>query len=151
MWFGNSRARLVVLATALAARAAYTAAQAPSTREIMTVLGRFAVGAVDVGDRFPPGCGIPPGPDCEKAGDGSQFVIVWLEPKDDDDLATRIRNADILTISSHVTLIARDGTRAERFSLGMREGRVFVAFATPSGARDFTLSWPGNPEIELGR
>lgn len=124
---------------------------AAASTAITTVLGKFGIGSVDVGDRFPPGCDNPGVPDCERVKEGYQVVVVWLEAQDGQDLPSLMRNANILDMSASVVVVADDGTRTERFSFGMREGNVFVAFTPKTTEKNFKLFWPGNPEIALAK
>lgn len=50
-----------------------------------------------------------------------------------------------------VYLTSGDGTRLDKYFLSFDEGGGNFAFTVPSGAKGFTLHWPGNDPIELGK
>jgi hypothetical protein len=42
-----------------------------------------------------------------------------------------------------------DGSQTKSYSGGLLRGELFVGFTPPESAKMFTLTWPGNPPIEL--
>ena len=115
---------------------------------IETPIGTFVITGVDLAERFPPDCD-PSSPMCDQAKEGYQILAVWLDRADGGDPSEI--GLDIFKHSEEVYAVAGDGSRMKRIGGGLMEGRLFVFFTPAASARDFTLYWPGNPAIELGR
>lgn len=119
-----------------------------SLGEINTPAGAFEISKVEVSDTFPPGCEKGTAI-CQEAKPGYQIVVVWLEPKGEIDATSGgIKVQDEVTKAD---ITAADGNQTKGAGGGMWMGEWFVMFTPPDSAKDFTLNWPGNPPIELGK
>jgi hypothetical protein len=136
---------LVLIAVAASA---CSGAATTSLGEIETSLGTFSIKDVQLTDRFPPDCSAGKA-GCNQAQSGYQIVIVWLEPVGQIDATTA--SIQFMKATDEVFVIASNGSQAKRAASGMYQSRYFVAFTPATTARGFTLSWPDNPEIDLGK
>lgn len=114
--------------------------------DIVTSSGSFTIEGVEVGDKFPPGCGEP-GPTCSPAEPGYKVLMVWLKAKGDalqaaGGLAKNLGEARVKS---------DDGGSTASFSGGMLNQQLFVAFTPPLAAKNFMLHWEENPPISLGK
>ena len=86
---------------------------------------------------------------CQPAKEGFQVLVVWLEKKDGSDPGSV--EGKLFDASKGVPVKAEDGSQTDSFSAGLTNGKLFVAFTPPVSARNFTLPWPDNSPIELGK
>jgi hypothetical protein len=116
----------------------------------------MTIARVELADSFPPGCSS--GPACNRAKEGYQILIVWLERADggsirevDDELFGE--TLPHLTGDGEINVIDADGTTS---SLAIThidddDNRFALVFAVQDTARDFTFTWLDNPPIEMER
>jgi hypothetical protein len=114
---------------------------------IKTSVGDLAITSVQESDRFPPDCKNPPSPGCSKSVEGFKVLVVWLESAS----GGVVDGFQLFDASKGVYITADDGSRTESFSAGMIDGKLFVGFTPRNTAHNFTLHWPGNPAIDLGK
>ena len=119
--------------------------------EIVTSFGSFTIEDVEVGNKFPPGCGEP-GPGCSPAQPGYKVLMVWLKPKGDAAEAWHgLMKLSGASPANNVYVKSDDGGRTDSFSGGMMNLRPFVAFTPPAAGKNFVLYWEKNPPISLGK
>jgi hypothetical protein len=124
--------------------------------ELKTSAGTLIIAKVELADSFPPGCSS--GPTCTRVKEGYQLLIVWLERPDggdireiSDKLFSEAR--PYLTSDSKAYVTASDGSKG-RLAIAQIDGdnnRFALVFGATDSGRDFTLTWPGNPPIDLGK
>ena len=117
--------------------------------EIQTASGTFAISDVVVGDRYPEGC-ADGDMSCNIALPGYEVLVLELTP------ATGASVEDITSEGANTYIVSADGTRTDSFIYGwslneddVKEG--MVGFTPEASASGFTLYWPGNEPIDLGR
>jgi hypothetical protein len=120
----------------------------PARPRIRTAVGTLAITAVQLGDRFPPGCTLGT-PICQRAQAGFQVLTVWLARTDGGNPGGIADRLDTAARGSYV--LASNGSRGELAAGGLLSGRLFVAYTPRAGARGFRLYWPGNRPIALGK
>jgi len=122
---------------------------APSgAKTIRTSAGTLKIDAVQLTDRLPPGC-IATSPICQVAEPGYRVLIVWLVRVGGGDPAAIAERLDAASRGSYVR--ASDGSRGEVAAGGLLAGSLFVAYTPRAGRSGFTLHWPGNRPIALGK
>jgi hypothetical protein len=106
-------------------------------------IGDTGVSITDVvlDDRFPPDCEAS-SPICTVAGQGYQYLTIWLESDDSADALAALGAALYVTDSG--------GTRYD-LGGGLQSGRYFAAQKVPASASGFTLHVSGVEPIELGK
>jgi hypothetical protein len=106
-------------------------------------IGDTGVSITDVvlDDRFPPDC-EDSSPMCTVAGQGYQYLTIWLESDDSADALAALGAAIYVTDSA-----------GERYNLGggLQSGSYFVAQKVPASASGFTLYVSGVDPIDLGK
>jgi hypothetical protein len=129
---------------------------APAQPQIETSASTLVIAEVELANRFPPGCSF--GPTCNQAKEGYQVLIVWLERPDGEDIREISdelfgETLPYLTSDSKAYVTASDGSKG---GLGITHvdddnNRFALVFGATDSGRDFTLTWPGNPPIDLGK
>ncbi|MBN1979477.1 MAG: hypothetical protein JW918_18930 [Anaerolineae bacterium] len=124
--------------------------------ELKTSAGTLIIAKVELADSFPPGCSS--GPTCSHAKEGYQVLILWLERPDGGDIREISdelfgETLPYLTSDSGAYVTASDGSKGR---LGITHidddnNRFALVFGATDSGRDFTLTWPGNPPIDLGK
>lgn len=117
---------------------------APST-PIKTDGGEVVLSDIQLVDRHPPGCSGQP-PSCFEAAPGTKILMLWAKGKDGSDAM------GMFNLNGEVYVTGDGLERSEMVSSGWATGRgSFVAFQVPESAKNFTLHWPGNDPLPLGR
>jgi len=111
-----------------------------------TPAGTFKIEQVQISDSFPPDCTLNGGAGCSVAESGYQILIIWLEPPTGFDGSI---NEAMTEEAPYLTL--GDGTTKKIAISGMAQSRYFIAFTPPDSAASFTLTWPDNPTVDLGK
>lgn len=112
---------------------------------VTTPAGSLAIVKVEVGERFPPGCGDP-GPLCHAVESGYKVLTVWLETEGDPSEAS-----DYLMDLKGIYVLSGHGNRTNQFAGGMTESGLFIAFTPPESDAGFVLHWAENPPLTLGQ
>lgn len=102
-------------------------------RSVATPIGDLVITKVDIGNRFPPGCGDP-GPLCHAVESGFKVLTVWLEGEGEPSEAS-----EYLMDIEGIYVVSGDGNRTDRFAGGMTEGGLFIAFTPPESDAGFVL------------
>jgi hypothetical protein len=122
--------------------------------ELETAGGTMVVTQVQLADRFPPDC-KEDSTSCDKAQEGQRYLIVWMGWSDVKGPGLSADEMGKLSTfvgeSGDAYVTAGDGSRIELGGNGMQLGRPFILFRVPKAARDFTLYWPDNPPVDLGK
>ena len=122
--------------------------------EIQTSQGTVILQDVELADRFPPDCDAGSS-GCVAAQDGHRYLVLWLRWADVEGPGIPVEKLGMLTDfageSGSAYVVDGDGARTEAGGSGLESGRLFVTFSVPDGARDFTLHWPDNPAVDLGK
>jgi len=124
--------------------------------ELKTSAGTLIIAKVELADSFPPGCSS--GPTCSHAKEGYQFLILWLERPDGEDvseISDELFGEAILylTSDSEAYVTASDGSKSG-LAIAQTDddnNQFALVFGVTDSARGFTLTWPGNPPIDLGK
>lgn len=155
-WFIIAGVGLVVAAIAAVVAVVMTSGGGSSGSEsanaglrIHTASGTFTITDVAVGDRYPAGC-VSSSPGCYMASSGSKMLVVTLTPQGQADVN------DIMSGGKDAYVIASNGTRTDSFLYGWRTGAGdakdgMVGFTPNQSDQGFTLHWPGNNPVQLGK
>jgi hypothetical protein len=122
--------------------------------EIETSQGTIIVQEVQLTDRFPPDC-TDESATCDQAQEGYRHLIVWMGWSDAAGPGISVDALGKLTTftaeSGEAYVTSGGGSQIELGANGMEAGRLFLLFRVPNDARDFTLYWPNNPPVDLGK
>jgi hypothetical protein len=121
----------------------------PPRPRIKIEAGELAVLNAQESDRFPIGCTDSSPDGCYKAEDGSKLLIVWLKSVD----PAKAQEVGLF-VGRHyknVFLLSEGGSKTEATLGGLIDRKIFVGFTPPKADHGFKLSWPGNPDIALGK
>jgi hypothetical protein len=116
---------------------------------IKTAVGDLVITQVQLADRVPPDCNSS-SPVCNQATEGHQFLVVLLERAGGDPIDIT-DFAKLAPTSKEIYVIAGDDSRIDNAGIGLYGSLSYIAFLSPTSAQDFTLFWPDNPPIKLGK
>ena len=77
---------------------------------------------------------------------GYQILLIWLEEAEGSKYT-----GELFTASKGVYIVTEDGTRTDRYTGGLDNGKLFVGFTPPANTHKFKLYWLDNPPIDLVR
>jgi hypothetical protein len=117
---------------------------------IKTAVGDLAITEIQVADRVPPDCDTSL-PACHQATESYQFLVILLERAEGDPIGIADMAKLIATDYKEIYVIAGDDSRIDATLMGLLGSLSYVAFLAPASAQDFTLLWPDNPPIKLGK
>jgi len=117
-----------------------------STSLIKTSIGNFKVTKIQESDRFPPDCDKSLTAGCDNAMEGYKVLVIWLKSEEgkDHDIGFKLYEN-----SAGVYVLSEDGSHTDRFSGGMIEEKLFIAFTPLETSKKFMLYWPDNSPIIL--
>ncbi len=115
---------------------------------INTSVGVLHITGYDISNRFPPNCDTS-SPPCSFAKDGFQVLIVWLDRADGGSIVDL--GSTIFDASEGAYVIGSDGSRSDRFTGGIMQGRGFVGFSPLVNTQPYQFIWPGNEPVILGQ